>query len=187
MKSSLVTTLAAFATVAAFPSVSQALTFDFEFDAVFNGPPLDPPIVGTGTFSFDGDPGDGTFALTSLPNFDFFFDVNGATFTNADIATPVANVTAVISTIGSDRFVNFSGTGGGPFGGSIDFVNGLGNNITFQPGGGSLYQRPDIGVGGTYIGTVSATPESVPEPASALGLLMLGGLGVTSLIKKKTV
>jgi hypothetical protein len=141
--------------------------------------------VGTGTFSFDGDPGDGEFALTSLPNFDFFFDVSGATFTNADIATPVANVTAIISTNGSDRFVNFGGTGGGPFGGSLDFVNAASQVLTFQANGGPLYERSDAGLGGTYVGTTPATPESVPEPASGLGLLMLGGLGVSSLIKGK--
>ncbi len=138
---------------------SQALTFNFEFDAAGDGLPLDPPIVGTGTFSFDGDPGDGTFALTSLPNFDFFFDFNGDTFSNANIATPVSEVLVVISTSGSDRVVNFSNTndfGSGPDEGSIDFEN-LDNLsetfLTFEPPG--------------------------------LGLLLLGGLEVSSLIKGK--
>ncbi|WP_107670671.1 PEP-CTERM sorting domain-containing protein [Cyanothece sp. BG0011] len=147
--------------------------------------------MGTGTFSFDGDPGDGEFALTSLPNFNFFFDVAGATFTTADIASSVTNVTAIISTIGSDRFVNFSGTlggtGGGPFGGSLDFVNGVGNNLSFQPGGGSLYQRFDISLGGTYIGTVPATP--VPEPLTILGAgaaIAFGGAFKRKLNKKES-
>ncbi|MEA5536414.1 PEP-CTERM sorting domain-containing protein [Crocosphaera sp. XPORK-15E] len=174
--------MAASVTLAAFPLQSQALTFNFEFDNTDDGT-VTPPIVGTGTFSFNGDPGNGTFALTSLAPFNFSYNIGTATFTNADILTPVANVTAIISTDGSDRFVNFGGTGGGPFGGSIDFRNGT-NFLTFQPGGGSFYQASG-GFFGTYAGTIPVTPASVPEPTTTLGLLVLGGLGVRSLIKGK--
>lgn len=71
--------LALAASTLGYTSPAQALTFNFQFDNTQNGVgdglPLDPPIVGTGTFSFDGNPGEGTFALDSLANFNFAFDI----------------------------------------------------------------------------------------------------------------
>ncbi|ACB52551.1 hypothetical protein cce_3203 [Crocosphaera subtropica ATCC 51142] len=144
--------------------------------------------MGTGSFSFDGDPGDGTFALTSLPNFNFSFDFGGNTFGNSNITTTLSAINIIINTIGSDRSVTFSSDNSGTFGGSLDFVDDS-NQLSFQPSGGTLYfsNTPAGNFFGNFAGTVSATPESVPEPASGLGLLLLGGLGIRSLIKKKTV
>ncbi|MFB2936251.1 PEP-CTERM sorting domain-containing protein [Aerosakkonemataceae cyanobacterium BLCC-F154] len=154
---------------------SEALTFDFKFDSTPDATVTD-PLVGTGTFSFDGDPGDGTFALTSLSNFNFSFNIGGNSFTNTDIATPLVNILVNIGTNGSDRFVNFGGSGG-PFGGSIDFLNT--NSLSFQPGFGSLYFS---GANfGTYQGIVQADVTPVPEPSTILGLL---GLSLGALVAK---
>jgi hypothetical protein len=167
----------ALATVAtatlALPFKAEALTFNFEFDNTPDATVL-PPIVGTGTFSFDGDPGNGDFALTSLANFDFSFTFGGNTFTNADITTPLANILVRISTIGSDRLVNFGGTGGGPFDGSIDFVNA--STLSFEPDFGSLYFQDSFF--GTYQGIAAASTPTVPEPATVLGLLSVAGVGL---------
>jgi MYXO-CTERM domain-containing protein len=148
---------------------AQALIFDFEFDNTPDGT-VTPPIIGTGTFSFDGDPGLGTFALTSLPNFDLSFDFSGGVlFDNADINTPLSNVTVIISSLSSDLSVNFSGTGGGIFGGSLDFLDG-GRVLSFQPLGGSLYATTNPGFFGTYQALAqSPTPASVPGPLPLLG------------------
>ena len=48
-----------------------------------------PFIIGTGSFSFDGDPGTGSFALDSLANYTFNFLFNGGNaYENHDIVTP---------------------------------------------------------------------------------------------------
>ncbi|GAX36208.1 hypothetical protein [Nodularia sp. NIES-3585] len=173
----LTSSIVAVTVIGATPLKSQALTFDFTFDNTFDGT-VTAPIVGTGTFSFDGDIADGQVALTSLANFDFAFNFNdGSSFTNADIATPLANILVNIATIGSDRFVNFGGSGGGPFGGSLDFTNA--NFLTFQPGFGPLYQSTSAS--GTYQGIITADVTPVPEAGSILGLL---GLSLGALVAK---
>ncbi|MBD2566895.1 PEP-CTERM sorting domain-containing protein [Anabaena lutea] len=172
----LTSSIVAVAAIGASPLKSQALTFDFTFDNSPNGT-VTAPIVGSGTFSFDGDLGDGTFALTSLTNYNFSFDFGVNSFTNANIVTPVANVLVKIATIGSDRFVNFGGSGGGPFGGSLDFLNP--SPLSFQPNFGPLYFTA-AGFG-TYQGVARADVTSVPEPGSVLGLL---GLSLGALVAK---
>lgn len=175
----LTSTVVAATAIAANPLKSQALTFDFVFDNSPNNT-ITAPIVGTGAFSFDGDPGDGTFALTSLANFDFSFNFGATTFTNANISTPISNVMAQISTIGSDRFVKFGGSTGGLFGGSLDFVN-AGGGLSFQPNYGSLYFNTNSGFG-TYQGVAQVPTTSVPEPGSVLALL---GVGLGALVAQK--
>ena len=60
------------------------MTFDFNLDDTFDETVTE-PFVEEGTFSFDGDPGDGTYALESLSNFDFNFSfTDGSSFTNAE-------------------------------------------------------------------------------------------------------
>lgn len=49
---------------------AQALVFQFQFAKEGEGLP---PIVGSGSFGFDGDPGIGTFPLDSLANYKFNF------------------------------------------------------------------------------------------------------------------
>jgi len=166
-------------TFGSFTPEAQALSFDFQFDNTPNAT-VTPPIVGDGTFSFDGDPGDGTFALTSLSNFNFAFNFGGNTFGNADIATPLANVLVQITNSGGTRSLNFGGFGGGPFRGSLDFINGS-TNLSFQPNFGSLYFSN--GNFGTYEAIASTTdPTPIPTPALLPGLV---GMGVAALRKRK--
>ncbi|MBH8565375.1 PEP-CTERM sorting domain-containing protein [Nostoc sp. CENA67] len=175
----LTSSIVAVTVIGVSPLKSQALTFDFQFDNTPDAT-VTSPFVGTGTFSFDGDPGNGTFALTSLANFNFSFNVNGNSFTNTALATPVANILARIGTNGSDRFINFGGSGGGPFNGSVDFVNA--SYLSLQPGFGSLYFSA-AGFG-TYQGIIRPNVTPVPEPGSILGLLGLS-LGVLLAKNKK--
>jgi len=143
---------------------AQALIFAFEFDGTFDTT-VTPPIVGTGTFSFDGNPGPGTFALTSLPNFNFLFNFGSESFTNADISNSLVDILVGITVVGSDYSVNFGGGGDGPFGGSIDFFN-LNDQIFlgFPPEFGSLYFSSSFT--GTFQGL---TPVPGPLPLFGAG------------------
>ena len=137
-------------------TAASGLTFDFEFDNTIDAT-VTAPLVGTGTFTFDGDVSDGTFPLNSLPNYDFDFEFDGARlFGTADIVTPIGNILVQISTVGSTRFVTFGGSGGGPFGGSIDFSDASGT-LSFQPNFGSLFFVTTLDFG-TFQGTL--TPPS---------------------------
>ncbi|MBD2694026.1 hypothetical protein [Anabaena catenula] len=165
-----------------FPA--QALVFNFQFDNTLDGT-ITPPIVGTGTFSFDGDLGDGTFALTFLPNYNFSFNFGGDTFTNGDIVGDHDLVYAIISTSGSDRFVNFSD------------VNPNNPLILFTPefrslllGGnlGNLYEydgNPATGrLQGTFQGIASAaTPVPFDIPGGAT-IPAVGSLFALALMRK---
>lgn len=166
------------AMVAAVPA--EATVFNFNFDATFDAT-VSAPYVGSGTFSFDGPAMVGTYALTSLSNYAFDFTLNGIQFTNTDLATPVANISVAITLAGTDLLVNFGGTGGGPFNGSVDFVKGGGGLLTLQPGFGPLYQS-DTGSSGTYQG-VSAI-STVPEPMS-VALLAIGLAGITAARRRR--
>jgi hypothetical protein len=69
--------------------------------------------------------------------------------------------------------VNFGGRGG-PFNGSIDFVNA--SALSFEPDFGSLYFQ--VSFFGTYQGIAAASTPTVPEPATVLGLLSVAGVGL---------
>lgn len=161
------------AMAAAVPA--EATVFNFNFDATFDGT-VTAPYVGSGTFSFDGPALVGTYALTSLSNYAFDFTVNGFQFTNAELATPVANIAVAITLAGTDLLVNFGGSGGGPFNGSVDFVGT--RLLTLQPNFGPRYQS-NTGSSGTFQG-VSA----IPEPMSA-ALLAIGLAGMTAARRRR--
>jgi hypothetical protein len=165
--SSLVLLLGAGVALASAPA--HALVFEFQFDSAGDGLPLDSPIVGSGSFGFDGDPGVGSFALTSLGNytFSFLFD-DGSAFGNADITTPLSEVLVLISQNGNTYDLRFSNTslfGGGSYSGSIDFYNGS-SPLSFEPPGtgGNL----DLYFSDSYFGNYSASAP-VPGPLPLMG------------------
>lgn len=151
-------------------SLGFAGTFTFQFDNTFDGT-LTPPIVGTGTFTFTTDPGNGTFGFADFGTTQFSLNFGGVTFSEADIATPLSNVQLRITEVSGVRFLNFGGSGGGPFGGSLDFVNGSSSDLSFQPGFGSLYFSD------ANFGTYEAVLDTVPEPATSMFL----GVGIAAL------
>lgn len=177
------------------PFKANALTFDFNLDNTFDET-ITEPFVGEGTFSFDGDLEDGTYALESLENFDFDFSfTDGSSFSNADIITPMGEVLVVISTTETERKVQFSNVN--PFGstelfGSLDFANF--DNETFlsfePPGiGGDLNLYSANEILGTYngvavsdstpvLGTTELSATPVPEFDSPGSLLGIGALGI---------
>jgi hypothetical protein len=179
------------------PSKANALTFDFNLDDTFDETVTE-PFVGEGTFSFDGDLEDGTYALESLSNFDFNFSfTDGSSFTNADILTPIEEVLVIVSTTETERKVQFSNVN--PFGstelfGSLDFANfDNGTFLSFEPPGigGDLNLYSANEILGTYNGVavsdstgLDATP--VPEFDSPGSLLGIGALGVgLTLFRRK--
>jgi hypothetical protein len=91
---------------------ATAITFDFTFDDVTDSD-INDAQTGSGTFSFDGVPNDGTFNLDNQTGVDFNFTFPGliglltVTFTENDLTS--TNVNFTINTIGSDRFVIFDG------------------------------------------------------------------------------
>jgi hypothetical protein len=148
---------------------AHALVFNFEFDNVGDGLPLDPPIVGSGTFSFDGNPGPGTFALRTLPNFKFDFNFGGTTFNNANLATDPSLVFVEIFGAGNLFSLNFTGSDD-PFSGSLGFISDAGDQLSFEPGEPGL-DAPElyfsVTSNGETFGNYQAT--AVPGPLPLLG------------------
>lgn len=191
MKSKLLSAIAAVVSIAAFQSAANALTFNFAFDNTNDGG-VNSPLVGTGTFNFDGDPGDGTFSLSDLPNYNFNFEFNtGDVFTTSDITTPIDEVLTIISSNTSAREVNFSNinpSGSGTEGGSIDFLNASGSILSFEPPGfgGNLDLYFVDSQGNSYFGNYQGLAvSSVPEPSTNVALLTFSAVGVGSLLRRK--
>lgn len=145
------------------------------------------PVVGTGTFSFNGAYGDGTYLLSSLTNYNFNFTVDGFTFTNSSIDTVnLADVEVVIYDGGTNFYFDTScSTSGcyGPHNGSLDFTdpNNSAYYLTTEPntyGSVPLDLYYAAGPSGTdpfgYYGT--SIPGATPEPESffLLGTGLLG-------------
>lgn len=159
-----------------------ALTFDISFDSTADGG-VSPPIVGTGVFSFDGDPGDGSFAISSLSSPAFSASFGADTFVLSDTEDDLNEVLAVITTSGSNRFLNFgnvNGESGGLINGSFDLLNNTNQTVTslsFQPGvsGGILYGASSL------FGNYEAIAR-IPEPST---LLSIGILFVALAVLRK--
>jgi hypothetical protein len=162
---------------------ASAITFNFTFD---NDPTtgLQPPIVGTGSFSFANDPGNGTFAFNSLGAFSMAFSfIDGEAFTGADIVSDLNQVLVILSMSGTNRRLQFSDTGsggGGPFGGSLDFTNSTGL-LSFEPSyfGGNL----DLYFSNAFFGSYLATTgnAAVPDASSAGTLMFLALVALVGL------
>jgi hypothetical protein len=104
-------------------SRSTTAVFVLEFDNTPYGN-VTPPLVGSGTVSFDGPAVPGTYPLLNLTNFVFAATVDGHSFGNADIQTrPLANVTVQISQDGPNLLLSFGGLVRGPFGGKFFFCS----------------------------------------------------------------
>lgn len=157
-------------------SLGYAGNFTFQFDATPDGT-VTAPIVGTGTFTFTTDPGNGTFGLAAFGTTQFSFIFGTETFSEANILTPLNNLLLRISEASGVRYLNFGGSGGGPFNGSLDLINGFAANLSFQPGFGSLYFQD-----GSY-GTYEATLDTVPEPATSM--LLGAGLAVLAVLSRR--
>lgn len=177
---------AVFAAIIAIVWACQPVALADSFNVVFDDSIECPQcgVVGTGTFSFAQNLGDGTYSLTSLTGYNIDFAIAGTTFTNANISNPDLSAVLVVIHGGGTQFY-FDNTGVfGPFGGSLDFGTNFSNGpfLTtepdyFGPPPLDLYQAKD-NQGNFYFGVYQSS--TVPEPSSLLlfcaGLLGIGGL-----------
>ena len=187
LKATVLAAAIAAATTAAPASAATDFTFQFDGVGLFDDEslplgdgPITPPVLGTGSFTSATDLGPGTYDLSSLSGFTFTFTVNGDTYTQADIVTPLDGVAVRITdTGGGIERLFFTESGGpdsnsGPNGGSLDLSDGI-NFLSFEPtsfGGNYLYQ--ETGSAGRYLALSSA----VPEPATwAMMVLGFGAIG----------
>lgn len=157
-------------------------SFDFRFDNTPDSTVV-APIVGIGNFTTPDTLGAGDVALSSLSSFTLSFTFGNISFDEGDIATPLGNVILRISQFGAMTMLNFGGTQGGPFGGSLDFVDGA-NQLSFQPNFGVLYFMN--GGGNSFFGTFAAEPGSaamVPEPGS--WALLIAGFGLVGAVARR--
>ena len=159
--------------------------FQFAFDDNGFTSPLAPfpPIVGTGTLTLASNLGDGTYTLSSLSGFTMLFNVGGDVFTQNDIASDPTQSEVVITNNGASAFFSDNGQQSGPLGGSIDFVNGSGDALSFSPsffGAGFYVEFGESFFAGNY-GTV-------PEPSSlvlASIASLVGVAGTLTRIRRK--
>jgi hypothetical protein len=167
---------------AAISAPAAAITsIDFVFDNTPDSTVV-APIVGSGNFTTPDTLGFGDFALSSLSSFSFSFTFGSVTFDETDIATPIGNVILRISQNGPMTLLTFGGSNGGPFGGSLDFVDGT-NQLSFQPSFGVLYFMN--GGGNEFFGTFAAQPTgaTVPEPAS--WAMLIAGFGLVGAVARR--
>lgn len=157
--------------------------FDDEFLPLGDGP-ITPPVLGVGTFTSPVDLAPGTYDLSSLSGFTFSFAINGHTYTEADMTTPLTGVAIRVTDLGGGAerlFFTESGEAGsdaGSNGGALDFSDGT-NFLSFEPssfGGNFLYE--ETGSAGRYLALSSA----VPEPST--WAMMIIGFGMVGLARR---
>jgi hypothetical protein len=165
-------------TLAFCGSLSAQTTFHFEFDDN-SLPGIQPPIVGTGAFTFATDPGDGTFPVSDLGAFTMDFNfTDGESFNQSDIVSKLSQLLVVITGTGSSQRLQFSDTGpnngGGPYHGSLDLMSGS-DYLAFAPAtspGLEEYIVGRIGIEGhSHSGDYLAT---TPDHGSTFWLLGIG-------------
>lgn len=153
--------------------------FDDESLPLGDGP-ITPPVVGVGTFTSPVDLAPGIYDLSSLSGFTFSFTINGHTYTQSGMTTPLSGVAIRISDLGGgvERlfFTESGGTGsnGGSNGGALDLSDGT-NFLSFEPssfGGNFLYQ--ETGSAGRYLALSSAVPEPSTWAMVIVGFGMVG-------------
>ena len=123
-------------------------------------------LVGGGTFSFDGSAGFGTFPLSSLPNFDFNFNIGPSHFTTDELVTWPDNVAVLFS----NQNVYFSGLDSSGLNDQIIEFVGPDNDALyfFTPNGNPFFAAQDSS-GQEYFGTYAVAP----EPGSGLMMAVL--------------
>ena len=177
--------LGAIAALIGTATSAQAITFDFTFDNTNEGArgPVTPPIVGTGTFSFDDPGGTGTFDFFSLTNRSLSFSFgSGNTFDDSDITTTSGTLVEITGTPGSRSLV-FTGGGNGSFG-SLDLqdnANTTETELSFGPTSleGLYRTNNDLGNLGNYEAVEASStpvPFGVNESLGLVGLATLVGL-----------
>ena len=167
--------------------LAHAATFDI---AYYDGDAFPDPLVGTGTFSYDGPAAVGSFALASLTGVTFDATIVGFTLTTADLSTNSATSGISVFALAGGQFgLVFTGSGGTVNGGSLELENGDGFLLTHEPttaignrvgccGGNGTQNRYGLvddtrydWASGYYVAT------AVPEP----GTLALCALGLVAL------
>lgn len=134
--------------------------------------------VGTGTFSFNENVGDGAYLLTNLPSYNFDFMVEGDAFNNSNMDTSnLANLEVVVYDNGHNFYFDTNCTGGpncygSAHDGALEF-NDAGNADFFLSTEPNFAGLPPLdeyaanGPDGFSEGIYTATPE--PESLWLLG------------------
>lgn len=174
-------------------SLGIARADDFN-NVIFTDSKTGGAVIGSGTFSFDGTFGDGTYLLSDLTNVNFDFTVDGIAFNNSNIdSSDLANVEVVIDDNGNNFYFNTDcATGPGPgsgcyeagTGGTLGFIDTNSETILstepnwFGPLPLNLYEF-GLASSPSVLGYYGTPAGLAPEPES-LWLLGTGFIGLMS-------